>query len=115
MNSASSFFFHKTSNRELFNAEFALALENGLFDMVFLNEDEKLTEGCISNIILYVDGRYVTPVVSSGLLAGTMRRKLLADDKPPLHEESLTVDDLRRAEAIFCCNSVRGVVRVQLQ
>ncbi len=115
VDSTSSFFFHKTSNRELFTGEFASALANGLFDIVFLNDSGMLTEGCITNIVLYLDGRYVTPVVSSGLLAGTMRRKLLADDNVPLYEEVLTLADLQRAEAIFCCNSVRGVVRVQLQ
>ena len=115
VDSSSSFFFHKTSNRELFNGEFSSALEKGLFDIVFLNNGGKLTEGCITNIILYLDGRYVTPAISSGLLAGTMRRKLLSDGKVPLYEEKVTLDDLKRAEAIFCCNSVRGVVRVQFQ
>lgn len=115
VDSTSSFFFHKTSNRELFTGEFTAARENGLFDIVFLNESGMLTEGCITNVILYLDGRYVTPVISSGLLAGTMRRKLLADDTVPLNEEVLTLADLQRAEAIFCCNSVRGVVQVQLQ
>ena len=60
-------------------------------------------------------GRYVTPVVSSGLLAGTMRRKLLADHDVPVYEEVLTLADLERAEAVFCCNSVRGVIQVQVE
>ena len=113
IDSASPFFFHKTSNRELFNAEFKRAADENLFDVVFVNERDELTEGCISNIVLFLDGRYVTPPVSSGLLAGTMRRKLLAGKEIPVYEQIVYVEDLQRADAVYCCNSVRGVVRVQ--
>jgi branched-subunit amino acid aminotransferase/4-amino-4-deoxychorismate lyase len=41
-----------------------------------------------------------------------MRKQLLADKLIPLREEVLTVEDLRQAEALFLCNSVRGVVQV---
>ncbi len=113
IDSESSFFFHKTSNRELFNEEFKRATEENLFDIVFVNERGELTEGCITNIILYLDGRYVTPLKSSGLLAGTMRQKLLADKEIVVNEKVVHVEDLERADAIFCCNSVRGIVQVQ--
>ena len=113
MDSTSSFFFHKSSHRQLFQEEFARAQREKQFDIVFCNEREELTEGCISNIILYRNGHYVTPTVSSALLAGTMRKKLLADADSKLIEQTLFLQDLQQAEAIFCCNSVRGVVQVR--
>ena len=114
VDSSSSFFFHKTSHRQLFQEEFTRAQEEGLLDIIFQNEQDEITEGCITNLIIYRDGQYVTPMVSSALLAGTMRRKLLADCKPSVVEQTLSRKDLQQAEAIFCCNSVRGVVQVRL-
>lgn len=114
VDSASPWFFHKTSQRGLFDQEFAKAGQCALFDCIFVNGGDELTEGCISNLIVYLEGRYVTPPVSSGLLAGTMRAKLLGEQKVKLWEEVLGREDLYRAEALFCCNSVRGVVQVRL-
>ena len=56
---------------------YAAAQERGLFDIVLCNAQGEVTEGSITNIILYKDGRYVTPPVASGLLSGTMRRHLM--------------------------------------
>jgi len=113
VDSSSSFFFHKTSHRQLFQEEFARAQEEGLFDIIFQNERGEITEGCITNLILYKDGQYLTPSVSSALLAGTMRRELLGDSKPVIVEQALSHKNLQQAEAVFCCNSVRGVVQVR--
>ena len=114
VDSSSPWYFHKTSRRELYQAEFARAQQEGLFDVCFFNERDELTEGCISNLILCLDGKYFTPPVSSGLLAGTLRRRLLEERQCGLEERVLTREDCRRASAFFCCNSVRGVVRVHL-
>jgi len=112
---SSIYFFHKSTRRDLFNKEFNKASAKGLFDICFLNKDNKLTEGCISNIVLFSSGTYVTPPVSSGLLAGVMRKQLLADTEIILTEKELTKNDLIKAEAIYLCNAVRGVTRVQLK
>ncbi len=112
--STSPWFFHKTSNRELFQREYVRAREKGLFDIVFLNEKQEVTEGCISNLIAGFDGSYYTPPVSSGLLAGTMRNYLLSCASVTIQERSLNISDLRQADVLLCCNSVRGVVKVVL-
>ncbi|MBL4904035.1 MAG: aminodeoxychorismate synthase component I [Desulfocapsa sp.] len=114
VDSSSPWFFHKTSKRDLFQDEFARAGRHSLFDIIFLNTQQEVTEGCITNLIVFLDGGYFTPPVSSGLLAGTMRSKLLSETSVPLQEKVLTCKDLQRARALFCCNSVRGVVQVRL-
>jgi para-aminobenzoate synthetase / 4-amino-4-deoxychorismate lyase len=114
VDSSSPWYFHKTSRRDLFQEEFARAQEQGLFDVCFLNECEELTEGCISNLILSLDGKFVTPPISSGLLAGTMRKNLLQQTQSRLREQVVTREDLYRADGLFCSNSVRGVVQVRL-
>ncbi|MBU0664601.1 MAG: aminodeoxychorismate synthase component I [Proteobacteria bacterium] len=105
-------YFHKTTRREVYDRELQRARENGLLDCCFLNERGELTEGCITNIILFRKGEYVTPSLHCGVLAGIMRKSLLANAKSSLREEVLTLDDLQHADAVFLCNSVRGVVQV---
>ncbi|MBU0944372.1 MAG: aminodeoxychorismate synthase component I [Proteobacteria bacterium] len=114
VDSSSPWYFHKTSRRDLFQEEFARTRERGLFDVCFLNEREELTEGCISNLILSLDGKFVTPPIASGLLAGTMRKRLLQESQGRLQEQVVTREDLYRADGLFCSNSVRGVVQVRL-
>lgn len=110
--SSSPWQYHKTTRREVYDHELQRVREQGLFDCCFLNERNELTEGCISNIILYRQGNYFTPFLHCGLLAGIMRKKLLTDRSIPLREEVLTLEDLFQADALFLCNSVRGVVQV---
>jgi para-aminobenzoate synthetase / 4-amino-4-deoxychorismate lyase len=105
---------HKTTNRPLYDREYARAKDQGLFDLLFCNEKEEVTEGCISSLVIWVGGGYFTPPLDSGILAGILRKNLLQSYAPVLREKILTVEDVRRAEAIFLCNSVRGVIRVRL-
>jgi para-aminobenzoate synthetase/4-amino-4-deoxychorismate lyase len=114
VDSKSRWYYHKTTIRDLYNHEYAHAKERGLLDILFFNENGHLTEGCISNIFLYGNGTYLTPPVADGLLPGVMRRYLLKEGAVPIEQRSLTLDDVRQAEALFLCNSVRGVVQVTL-
>jgi len=112
VDASSPWYFHKTTRRDLFTKEFARARAQGLFDICFFNNRQELTEGCISNLILYIDGSFFTPPVSSGLLGGTLRQKLLREKAPVLHEKIVFLEDVLRADALFCCNSIRGLVQV---
>ncbi|WP_457576499.1 aminodeoxychorismate synthase component I [Desulfomarina sp.] len=107
-------FYHKTTHRDIFDTAFKNAGEMGCFDLLFCNERDEVTEGSITNLILYDGGRYLTPPLSCGLLGGVMREKLLADTAVKLQEEIITREMVRNAEALFVCNSVRGVVQVRL-
>ncbi len=107
-------FYHKTTERALFSREFERAGEQALFDLIFQHERSEITEGCITNLIVYIGSTYYTPPVSSGLLAGTMRAEILSKPFPEVQEKILSLEDIRRAKALFCCNSVRGIVQVRL-
>jgi len=75
-----------------------------------------VTEGAISNIVVEKNGRFFTPPLECGLLPGVMRSILLGDvGKFEITEKVLYRDDLLRADAIYLCNSVRGVVPVALR
>lgn len=107
--------FHKTTMRSLYSKAYEKARSDGLYDYIFLNEAGEVTEGCITNIVIYSAGQYKTPPVASGLLPGVMRGKLLADKAVPVVEMVLAEQDVRAAEAIFLCNSVRGIIRVRVR
>ncbi|MDJ0623002.1 MAG: aminodeoxychorismate synthase component I [Desulfocapsaceae bacterium] len=115
IDSDSLWYYHKTTNRQMYNKTYAQAVENGLYDIVFENQDGLITEGCITNIFLYKDGVYRTPPSRDGLLPGVMRAHLLQHSQVPIKEQSLTVADLQQAEAIYLCNSVRGIVQVAFE
>jgi para-aminobenzoate synthetase/4-amino-4-deoxychorismate lyase len=101
--------------RTLYDAQYKIALENGLFDYIFCNNAGEVTEGCVTNLILYAGNHYITPPVASGLLPGVMRQHLLANKTVPLIERVVTRDDVNAAAALFVCNSVRGLVRVKIK
>lgn len=115
VSSSSCWLMHKTTRREIYDREFARIRESGGFDLLFVNEKGEVTEGAITNICIYRDGRYLTPPIASGLLAGTMRQKLLQNHDVKVVEQILFADDVLQAEAVFMVNSVRGVVHVRVE
>ncbi|MDH4318823.1 MAG: aminotransferase class IV, partial [Desulfobulbaceae bacterium] len=106
------FLYHKTTNRSLYDGERAAALEQGFYEVFFLNTTGEVTEGAISNIFIKQGGNMWTPPVSCGLLAGTLRRYLL--EQGLAREKILRLQDLQHADAVYMGNSLRGLVRVSL-
>lgn len=108
------FLLHKTTKRAIYNSEHKKAVDRGCIDTIFINESGEVTEGCISNVIVFKEGRYITPPLDCGLLPGVMRQALLESMVGLVVEEVVTREDLYSADAVFICNSVRGVVHVAL-
>ncbi len=103
VDSGDVFLYHKTTNRAVY--EKAKADFPDADDMLLFNERGEVTESCIANIVVELDGRKVTPPVSCGLLAGTFRNELL--ERGEIEERIVTLDDLKRASVIWLINSVR--------
>jgi para-aminobenzoate synthetase/4-amino-4-deoxychorismate lyase len=104
------FLYHKTTHRQVY--ERALAARPDCDDVLLWNTHGELTESTRANVVVRLDGRYYTPPVECGLLAGVYRGHLL--QRGLLRERVLTINDLRRAEAIYLINAVRGWIRVEL-
>jgi len=111
-NSEDFFLYHKTTNRKVYDETHRKAIEYGYMDVVFVNEKEEITEGCISNIFIKKNGKLITPPMKCGLLNGTMRQYILKSAKNAF-EEIITIEDLKNAEEIYLCNSIMGIVRVK--
>lgn len=102
--SANPFLYHKTTIRE--------TKPKDCFDIIGINERGEITEGTYTNIAIEKDGKLYTPPISSGLLGGTYREKLI--ETGMMEEKILYPDDLEQAKKIFCLNSVRKLVEVEL-
>ncbi len=110
LDSSDVFLFHKATRRELYDQEWQKHSETmGADEVIYVNERGELAEGSRTTIFLERNGRLETPVLSSGLLPGTLRAELIAQGRAV--EAVLTLEDLRSADAIFLGNSVRGLVR----
>ena len=104
VHSANPFLYHKTSIR--------LPFPKDVFDEICVNEKGEITEGTFTNIGIQLNGIIYTPPIECGLLNGVTRQKLIRDGK--VQEKILYPADLKNAEKIYCFNSVRGMVEVEL-
>lgn len=107
------FLLHKTTNRRIYNAYQEKVQSEEIADYIFMNERDEVTEGTISNIFIEKNGALFTPPLTSGLLPGIYRNDVLANN-PLASEKVLTLEDLKTADNLYICNSVRGWQHVTL-
>ena len=108
---ADPFLYHKTTRRELYEQE--LRSHPDCYDVIFLNQQQQVTEGCFNSIVVSIAGDLLTPALECGLLPGVLRAELL--EAGAVREAVLTLDDLRAADRIWLVNSVRGWRECTLQ
>ena len=113
VNSKNVFLYHKTTKREFYNKAFKDATDKGYDEVIFTNENDFITEGCISNVFVLSEGHWKTPRLSCGLLPGIWRDKMVKELNA--HETDITLPELQNAEKVMLCNSVRGVTKGQLE
>ncbi|NRR32420.1 aminodeoxychorismate synthase component I [Oxalobacteraceae bacterium] len=113
--SASELFLrHKSSQRSRYDAAWRDAEARGGFDTLFFNERGELTEGGRSNVFVRIDGRWITPALSCGVLPGVMRGVLLDDPAWDAREGVITRAMLLQAQEIVVCNALRGPLKAVL-
>ncbi|PTI83739.1 aminotransferase class IV [Staphylococcus xylosus] len=102
---------HKTTQR-------AHLEHNHQTDLVLLyNEEGKVLEFDIGNIMIREDGHYYTPIYNEDFLRGCMRQELL--DKGELIEKDYDINELKDKInsdliQIFLINSLREVAEVEI-
>jgi para-aminobenzoate synthetase / 4-amino-4-deoxychorismate lyase len=102
---------HKTTRREPYDRLYAKARAHGFEEVIFTNENGEITEGAISNIFIERRGKFLTPPLASGVLPGVLRRHIL-ETRDGCEEAALNVGDLKSADGIYLCSSLRGLRRV---
>ncbi|MFA5073341.1 MAG: aminodeoxychorismate synthase component I [Nitrospirota bacterium] len=111
VNSRDTFLYHKTTYRRIYDE--ARADCPGFDDVLLWNEKQEITESCIANLVVEIEGRLLTPPVCSGLLPGTYRSFLRKQGS--ITEEIITIQDLPRCSRLYLANSVRGMWEISLQ
>ncbi|MDY5951550.1 MAG: aminotransferase class IV, partial [Helicobacter sp.] len=104
--------YHKTTKREHFKDATTSIAKNECFDYIYIDKDSKILEGSRSNIIIAKNGKYYTPPQSLGILAGTLRNTLIKCGI--CTEKILYKKDLYEASEMYCVNSIRGIIPVNL-
>jgi para-aminobenzoate synthetase/4-amino-4-deoxychorismate lyase len=112
-NPDSRYLFHKTTMRQTYDDARKLATKQQLFEILFTNNKDEVTEGSISNVYIEKDGRIFTPPLQCGLLNGTFRRFLL--DHGTVQERVLSRQDIDTADSVYVGNSIRGLVQVTVR
>ncbi|WP_263409195.1 aminodeoxychorismate synthase component I [Terriglobus tenax] len=105
-NSLDVFLHHKTTRRTLYDDELAMARTRGFDEVLFVNEQGHLTEGCITNFFVERNGHLLTPPLADGVLPGILRAHLAPE------ERSVTLADLLPDDRLYLGNSVRGLLPV---
>lgn len=91
------------------------AHEKGAAEALWFTTDNRLAEGCISNVFLVKDSVLYTPPFSTPVLAGVARKtvcRIAADNSIELIEKDLFIDDVLGAEEIFLTNAIMQVMPV---
>ncbi len=104
------FLFHKTTRRNVY--ESARSSFPGHDDVLLWNREGEATESTVANLVVKLEGEWITPPLDSGLLPGVFRAALLARGR--VREETITLEELRCAEKVFLVNSLRGFIPVEL-
>ncbi|SMB96332.1 4-amino-4-deoxychorismate lyase [Desulfonispora thiosulfatigenes DSM 11270] len=101
---------YKTSNYLENAIELVKGREKGNIDMLFLNLNEEILEGCISNIFFLVKGEIITPLLELGILGGITRKWVI--NNFPVTEKVVTREFLKEAEGVFITNSLIGIMPI---
>ncbi len=101
--------YFKTSNRKLYDEEYAKYSNKGFFDVLFFNEKGELAEGAITNIFIRKGNDWFTPPINAGILPGIERSNFL-ENNTQVKEQIIRLEDLYEADEIVLTNSLRGKI-----
>ena len=84
-------------------------------EALWFTVDNRLAEGCISNIFLVKDSTLYTPPIKTPVLAGVARKivcQLALQNSIKLTEKDLLIDDVLSADEIFLTNVIMQVMPI---
>ena len=92
-----------------------LAHQKRAAEALWFTVDNRLAEGCISNVFLVKDLELSTPPITTPVLAGVARKavcRLAAQNSIKLTEKDLSIEDLLGADEIFLTNVIMQVMPI---
>lgn len=91
------------------------AHEKGAAEALWFTTDNRLAEGCISNVFLVKDSVLYTPPISTPVLAGVARKavcRIAVDNSIELVDKDLYINDLLNADEVLITNVIMQVMPV---
>lgn len=88
----------------------AAALDRDADEGLMRSVDGDVVCATSANLFVLREGRWCTPAIERCGVAGICRQWLL--DEVDVHVTALEVADIERADAVFLCNAVRGILGV---
>ena len=106
---------HKTTSYYSRMIALKIAHLNRAAEALWFTTDNRLAEGCISNVFLVKDSALYTPPLKTPVLAGIARKtiyQIAIENSIKLVEKDLSIDDVLAADEIFLTNVIMQVLPV---
>lgn len=102
----------KTANALIFVLAGIFRKANALDDCLILNQYGRITETNHSNIFILLDDKIITPPLSEGCIAGTMRSTIIqiaGEAGFEVEERGILEKNIIDAEEVFITNAIQGI------
>ena len=106
---------HKTTSYSARMAALGTAHQKRATEAIWFTTDNRLAEGCVSNVFLVKGSVVLTPPVETPVLGGVMRKTICEIAKQKgieVVEKDLFIADLLGADEVFLTNVVMGALPV---
>jgi branched-subunit amino acid aminotransferase/4-amino-4-deoxychorismate lyase len=93
----------------------SIAHQQRAAEALWFTTDNRLAEGCISNVFLVKDSVIYTPGIETPVLAGIARKtvcEIASTNSLKLVEKDLNIDDVLSADEIFLTNVIMQIMPV---
>jgi branched-chain amino acid aminotransferase len=98
------------SQHKLFPYDFRFSIieaarNEGFDDSILFNAKNEITESAVSNLVFLVDGEWITPPITAGLLPGVVRA--IAIEQCAVKVRPIHVSEIPEVESAFLLSSLR--------
>ncbi len=115
-NTAEPIYGHKTTSYFSRMLGLQLAHQKRAAEALWFTVDNRLAEGCISNVFLVKDSALCTPPIETPVLAGVARKtvcQIAFKNSIELVEKNLYISDVLEADEIFLTNVIMQIMPVR--
>lgn len=91
------------------------ARQRGAVESLWFTTDNRLAEGCVSNVFIVKDSKVFTPPLSTPVLPGIARKHVLAvadENAIEAIEKDLVINDLLSADEVFITNTLMQILPI---
>ena len=114
-NPAEPIYGHKTTSYFSRILALKLAREKGATEALWFTIDNRLAEGCVSNVFLVKNSIIYSPPIDTPVLAGVARKtifQIASKNSIEFVEKNLYINDLLEADEVFITNVIMQVMPV---